>query len=251
MERRLLQVTYDHKLSHIGSCLTALPIIDHIYRTKGVNDIFILSSGHAGLALYVVLEKYEGRNAEQLLEKHGIHPSKDPENGIWASSGSLGSAILVAVGYALGDKTRDVHVLISDGECAEGSVWEALAFAHRKNLKNLKVHVNINGYSAYDSVDQWNLFWRLKSFNPRVNVWFTENPTTSFMNGLNAHYVSMSEKHKDELLGMVNEKGFCVTPLRCYEKGFQDFSSYCRSRLWNFGSNTKRLSRQIYERWFI
>jgi transketolase len=251
MERRLLDITYSHKLSHLGSCLTALPIIDRIYRTKGVNDIFILSSGHAGLALYVVLEKYEGRNAEQLLEKHGIHPSKDPENGIWASSGSLGSAILVAVGYALGDKNRDVHVLISDGECAEGSVWEALAFAHRKNLKNLKVHVNINGYSAYDAVNQWNLFWRLKSFNPCVNVWFTENPTTTFMNGLNAHYVSMSEKDKDEMLGMINEKGFCVTPLRCYEKGFKDFSAYCRSGLWNFGSNTKRLSRQIYERWFI
>lgn len=251
MERRLVQVTYDHKLSHIGSCLTALPIIDSIYRTKSVNDIFILSSGHAGLALYVVLEKYEGRNAEQLLEKHGIHPCKDPENGIWASSGSLGSAILVAAGYALGDKTRDVHVLISDGECAEGSVWEALSFAHHKNLTNLKVHVNINGYSAYDPVDRWNLFWRIKSFNPNVNIWFTENPKTSFMNGLNAHYVSMTEKDKDEMLGMINEKGFCVTPLRCYEKGFQDFFTHCRSWVWNFGSNTKRFSRQIYERWFV
>jgi transketolase len=224
--------------------------MNDIYSTKGKNDIFILSSGHAGLALYVVLEKYEGRDAEQLLEKHGLHPCYDPQNGIWASSGSLGSAVTLAVGYAFANKKRNVHVLISDGECAEGSVWEALAFAHKTSLDNLKVHVNINGFSAYDPVDSWNLFWRIKSFYPSANVWFTENPKTSFMDGLNAHYVRMTEEDKEELLKMTNEVGFCVTPLRCYEKGLQDYFTYCRLGLWCLGQYTKRFARAIYQRWF-
>jgi len=251
MERRLIELTYDHKLSHLGSCLTALPIIDHIYKTKKANDIFVLSSGHAGLALYVVLEKYEKRNAEQLLTKHGIHPCLDPENGIWASSGSLGSAVTIAVGYAFGDPHKDVHVLLSDGECAEGSVWEAFAFARRHGLINLKIHVNVNGFSAYDAVDRWNLFWRIKSFNPDVNVWFTKNPKTSFMDGLNAHYVRMTEEDKEELLTMSNEGSFCVTPLRSYEQGFQDFVTYCRLGVWSLGQIAKRLSDKVYQRWLV
>jgi transketolase len=251
MERRLIELTYKHKLSHLGSCLTALPIIDHIYKTKRSHDIFILSSGHAGLALYVALENYEKRDAEELLTKYGVHPCMDPENGIWVSSGSLGSAITVAVGYALGDPLKDVYVLLSDGECAEGSVWESLAFAQRKSLVNLKVHVNVNGFSAYDSVDRWNLFWRIKNFYPDATVWFTKNPKTSFMDGLNAHYVRMSNDDKEELLQMTNADGFCVTPLRFYEQGWQDFLTYCRFGLWCIGQYTKRLSRSVYQRWFL
>lgn len=251
MERRLIELTYKHGLSHLGSCLTALPIIDHIYRTKQPHDLFILSSGHAGLALYVVLEKYEGHNAEHLLEKYGIHPCYDPDHGIWATSGSLGTAFTVAVGYAYGDPLKNVHVLLSDGECAEGSVWEGLALAHRDKLHNLKIHVNVNGYSAYSSVDPWNLFWRIKSFHPDVNVWFTRNPRTSFMDGLNAHYVRMTEKDKEEILGMINEDTFCVTPVRFYEQGFKDFLAYCRFGLWCVGQYTKRFSRSIRERWVV
>ena len=103
-------------------------IIDEIYKSKNEEDIFILSSGHAALALYVILEKYEGKDAEELFLKHGGHPHRDEENGIYCSTGSLGLGITVAVGRALADKNRKVHVLISDGESAEGSVWEALRF---------------------------------------------------------------------------------------------------------------------------
>jgi transketolase len=233
MERRVVEITHKNNICHLGSNLTALPIIDYIYRTKNQNDIFILSSGHAGLALYVVLEHYEGKDAEKLLDKHGVHPHRDPENGIWASSGSLGSAVLIAVGYALADKTRNVHVLLSDGECYEGSVWEALEFAHRQKLANIKFHVNANGYSAYDSLDRWNLFWRLKAFKWDVNVWFTESPSTSFMNGLLSHYYILKQEDKDEMLKNTNAKDFCVTPLRCYEQGFKDILAYWRSWVWS------------------
>ena len=72
LKERILEIAYKHKLSHLGSYFSSVDIIDKIYKTKDKDDTFILSSGHAALALYVVLEKYEGKNAEELFLKHNI-----------------------------------------------------------------------------------------------------------------------------------------------------------------------------------
>ena len=194
LKQRILEIAYKHKLSHLGSYLSAVNIIDEIYESKNPNDIFILSSGHAALALYVILEKYEGKNAEKLFLKHGGHPHRDEENGIYCSTGSLGLGITVAVGRALADKNRKVHVLISDGESAEGSVWEALRFIQENNLTNIEVYVNVNGYAAYDKVDVKYLVDRLKVFLPSINIRYTNVNQYSFLRGLNAHYHVMSEE---------------------------------------------------------
>jgi len=177
------------------------PILEEIYNKKNENDIVILSAGHAGLSQYVEIEKQSNGliNAEYLLENMGIHPMRDPKNGIHVSSGSLGSGILVAVGLALSDKNRNVYCILSDGECAEGSVWEALAFCQKTNLSNLIVHVNINGFSAYDAIDRVYLEHRLKSFLPSIVIHQTKNPT--YLGDLNAHYhVLKSEKEIDNIL---------------------------------------------------
>ena len=194
LKQRILEIAYKHKLSHLGSYLSAVNIIDEIYESKNPNDIFILSSGHAALALYVILEKYEGKNAEELFLKHGGHPHRDEENGIYCSTGSLGLGITVAVGRALADKNRKVHVLISDGESAEGSVWEALRFIQESNLTNIEVYVNVNGYAAYDKVDIKYLVDRLKVFLPSINIRYTNVNQYPFLRGLNAHYHVMSEE---------------------------------------------------------
>ena len=57
LKKRILDIAFKNKLSHLGSYLSAVDIVDEIYNKKDKNDIFILSSGHAALALYVVLEK--------------------------------------------------------------------------------------------------------------------------------------------------------------------------------------------------
>ena len=194
LKQRILEIAYKHKLSHLGSYLSAVNIIDEIYESKNPNDIFILSSGHAALALYVILEKYEGKNAEELFLKHGGHPHRDEENGIYCSTGSLGLGITVAVGRALADKNRKVHVLISDGESAEGSVWEALRFIQESNLTNIEVYVNVNGYAAYDKVDTKYLVDRLEVFLPSINIRYTNVNQYPFLRGLNAHYHVMSEE---------------------------------------------------------
>ena len=194
LKKRILEIAYKHKLSHLGSYLSAVGIIDEIYKSKNKEDIFILSSGHAALALYVVLEKYEGKNAEELFLKHGGHPHRDEDDGIYCSTGSLGLGITVAVGRALANKNRKVHVLISDGESAEGSVWEALRFIQESNLTNIEVYVNVNGYAAYDKVDTKYLVNRLEAFLPRINIRYTSVNQYPFLKGLNAHYHVMSEE---------------------------------------------------------
>lgn len=183
---RIISISYKHKLAHIGSCLTAYPIIQNIYRTKNEDDIFILSNGHAGVALYVVLEEMYGLDAENLLEKHGIHPCMDDK--IFCSTGSLGLGLTIAVGAAMADRHRNVFCLISDGECAEGSVWEALSCKEKFSLTNLHVHVNANGYSAYDVVDRVRLKEKLFAFCP--NIVFHETSVS----GLDAHYHVMTDQ---------------------------------------------------------
>ena len=194
VKKRILEIAYKHKLSHLGSYLSAAGIIEEIYENKDPNDIFILSSGHAALALYSVLEKYEDKNAEELFLKHGGHPHRNEDDGIYCSTGSLGLGITVAVGRALANKNRKVHVLISDGESAEGSIWEALRFIKESNLSNIEVYVNINGYAAYDKVDVKYLVDRLKVFLPTINIRYTSVNQYPFLRGLNAHYHVMSEQ---------------------------------------------------------
>ena len=200
LKKRILEIAYKHKLSHLGSYLSAVGIIDEIYKSKNKEDIFILSSGHAALALYVALEKYEGKNAEELFLKHGGPPHRDEDNGIYCSTGSLGLGITVAVGRALANKNRKVHVLISDGESAEGSVWEALRFIQENNLTNIEVYVNVNGYAAYDKVDTKYLVDRLEAFLPRINIRYTSVNQYPFLRGLNAHYHVMSEEDYKSIL---------------------------------------------------
>ena len=194
LKKRILDIAYKNKLSHLGSYLSAVDIIDKIYSKKHKDDIFILSSGHAALALYVVLEKYEGKDAEKLFKLYGGHPHRAEKDGIYCSTGSLGTGITIAVGRAIANSKRKVHVLISDGECAEGSVWESLRFIKEHSVDNIEIHVNINGYAAYDKVDSEYLTNRLKSFLPNINLHFTTVNQLPFLKGLNAHYHIMSEK---------------------------------------------------------
>jgi len=200
LSERLLTIAYKNKLSHLGSYFSSLDIIDSIYSKMKKDDIFILSSGHAALALYVVLEKHKGICAEALYKKHGCHPHLDEVNHIYCSTGSLGMGLTVAVGRALANPNRTVFCLISDGECAEGSVWEALQYIYQKNIKNIEVFVNLNGYSAYDKIDKLYLTKRLLSFLPNINIIETSVEQFSFLRGLNAHYHIMNES--DYLLGM-------------------------------------------------
>ena len=203
LERRVIELSYKHGLTHIGSCLTSVNVIDKIYQVKKKTDPFILSNGHAGLALYVALEKWEGKDAEKLLKKHGTHPNRDLDDGIYCSTGSLGMGITVAVGMALADRKNKVYVLMSDGECAEGAVWEALQVAAKERLENLNIAVVCNGYSAYGRIDVDDLDTRLNAFYPTLCFRTNLFNLPDWIQGLSGHYLKLNEKQYKEL---TNEK---------------------------------------------
>jgi transketolase len=198
---RILDISYQYKLSHLSSNLTMYPILEEIYKTKKPEDVVILSAGHSGLAQYVCIEKYTNKiqiKAETLYEEMGIHPKRNVQKEIYCSSGSLGCGIVIAVGMAMANKSRKVYCLITDGECFEGSVWEALSFCYLQNINNLKVYCNVNGFSAYDIVDKEYLKQKLKAFLPSINIIETNNP--EYLKGLKGHYKQISSKEELEEL---------------------------------------------------
>jgi deoxyxylulose-5-phosphate synthase len=140
----------------------------------------------------VLLEHYHKIDAETLLHENGIHPFYSKQNQIYCSGGSLGQGLTVAVGYALANPNKTVYVTISDGECSEGCVWEALRFINEKNIANIKVFVNMNGVSAINYVDIGYLSKCLYTFYPNINIRNTTVETFNFLKGLEAHYKVMS-----------------------------------------------------------
>jgi transketolase len=189
----IVDIAYKYKLGHLGSYLSAVDIIDKIYDEMQKDDIFILSSGHAALALYACNQKYYNIDAESMFIKHGGHPHRDEANKLYCSTGSLGLGIVVALGRAIANPYRKVFVLLSDGECAEGSVWEALKTIVEQNIHNIEVHVNVNGFAAYMDIDTQYLTDRLKAFLPQIKIHYTTVEHFPFLKGLNAHYHVMSE----------------------------------------------------------
>ena len=117
-------------------------------------DMFILSKGHCSSALYAGLAAV-GMIPDQALADYGadgsaicIHPKKGAYPGVDVSSGSLGHGLALGTGSALAARIMGcgarVYVLLGDGECNEGSVWENAAFAARQKLANLTVIVDRN-----------------------------------------------------------------------------------------------------------
>ena len=85
---KLLEMIHRVHVSHIGSCLSAIDIIDAVYFVKNKPEKFVLSNGHAGAALYIILEKY-GYLKNPDLSKLNIHPDRNPKIGVDVSTRSL------------------------------------------------------------------------------------------------------------------------------------------------------------------
>lgn len=141
-------------------------------------DFFILSKGHACLSLYVTLAIAGYFNRKDLKKfckigsNLGGHPKMYETPGVEASTGSLGHGLLFATGIALANKidglSSKVYVVLGDGECEEGSIWEGFMAAVHHKLDNLVVVIDHNKFQAMDSLDSilsiHNLAERAKSF---------------------------------------------------------------------------------------
>lgn len=227
IRRKILTYSHISHLSHIGSCLSAVDLIDAIYKVKRSEDKFILSNGHAGIALYFVLHKYGHISKEKAIKKLYIHPDRNKKIGIHVSTGSLGQGLPIALGMALADKKKTIYCMVSDGECAEGSIWEALRVASDNKIGNIKIIVNANGWGAYDKVETGMLRKRLSAFGAKVVIVSghqtkdivkalrvkTKNPlvvfakTTSdqfpFLSGQDAHYYVMKDSDYEKAMKLL------------------------------------------------
>ena len=162
IRKNILKKTFDAQSSHIGSCFSIVEILYVLYFLKlKNNDTFILSKGHAALALYCTL--YEKKLISRLqLDTYGKNNSNlmahasHKVNGIEFSTGSLGHGLPYAVGKALGEKINktknNVYVLISDGELNEGTTWESFLFASFHQLDNLYIIIDYNKIQSLDFV---------------------------------------------------------------------------------------------------
>jgi transketolase len=164
IRRHALHMTSSGGSSHIGSILSMADIVAVLYgRVLRVDpadpqwpdrDRFILSKGHAGAGVYAALAERGFFPVEKLAThyQNGSHLSGHVSHkgipGVELSTGSLGHGLSVGAGMAYGAKLDDrahrVYVLLSDGECDEGSNWEAILFASHHRLGNLCAVVDYN-----------------------------------------------------------------------------------------------------------
>ena len=173
IRRKVVEMTSVSGASHVGSCLSIADILAVLYVDVlnfdagnpdwSERDRFILSKGHAAAALYATLSEVDILTDEELkthcgdgsrLMGHASHHLP----GVEFSTGSLGHGLPVAGGMALADKLdnnpRKMYALLSDGECDEGSNWEAIMFAGFHNLGNLTAIVDYNKIQSLKSTKE-------------------------------------------------------------------------------------------------
>jgi transketolase len=166
IRRVVLDCSKRANVGHIGSALSVVDILAALYgRILKIDDPddpdrdrFILSKGHAALALYGVLAARQWLTESELESfcTDGTLLATHPERslrGVDFSTGSLGHGLSLGVGAALAARmqgsSRRVFVLVSDAECNEGSLWEAAMFAAHHRLANLVAIVDLNGQQAF------------------------------------------------------------------------------------------------------
>lgn len=174
---------------HLGGSLSCVEILAALYlnvmRYKTScpcdeeSDIFIFSKGHGAPALYAAMHQVglvaddEIKTFKQPGSFLTGHPSRNVERGIVFSSGSLGQGLSLGIGSCLaarhfGYENRRVYVLLGDGECDEGSIWEAAMCAAHYGLSNLIAIVDANGLqydeSTYETMTLGNQVLKWESF---------------------------------------------------------------------------------------
>jgi len=185
IRKHVLEMTTQAGSGHPGGSLSCVDIIVALYfhimqhDSKNPNwpdrDRFVLSKGHAAPTLYAALAEAgyipieELENFRKLGSPLQGHPDRNRVPGVENSSGSLGNGLAIANGMALASKIDErpyrVYVLLGDGECQEGLVWEAAMFAAHYKIDNLTAIVDRNGLQIDGPTEQ------VMSIEPLASKW--------------------------------------------------------------------------------
>jgi transketolase len=154
--------------AHLGGSFSMIETLITLYEIfLKKNDKFILSKSHSSFPLCLLL-KEKGLNPELTT-----HLEVDPKNGIYCTTGSLGHGLPIATGMAFARKIKNIkgkiYVMLSDGECQEGTTWESLLIASKQKLDNLTLLIDYNKIQALsrleDALPLHDLAKKFKSFN--------------------------------------------------------------------------------------
>ncbi|WP_273398958.1 transketolase [Traorella massiliensis] len=192
IRKNILKMVVNAQSGHIGGSLSSADIITYLYfnvmdinedNVKSIDrDRFVLSKGHASPLLYAVLAEKGFIDEDELMTFRKInsrlqgHPSMKLLDGVDMSTGSLGQGISAAVGMAIANKLDQndhrIYVLLGDGECEEGEVWEAAMAATHYKLDNLCAILDYNQLqidgSIHDVMDPSPLDEKFKAFGWHV-----------------------------------------------------------------------------------
>lgn len=152
LRKESLALFYETGEGHIGGAFSIIEILIALYgRFLEPQDKFILSKSHASYP-FIALLRWLG-----YAPKLTTHLERDEKNGIFCTTGSLGHGLPISVGMALGRKISGVpgkiFVLLSDGECQEGTTWESILVASARKLDNLVLIIDYNKIQATDFID--------------------------------------------------------------------------------------------------
>lgn len=173
VRKHIITMSYNARSAHMGGSLSCVEILVYLYFSylkvfpdnpnNRKRDRFILSKAHDAKALYATLAE-RGYITHKVLESYEQNDGKLPGHtvrhcvaGVESSAGSLGHGLSIGTGIALAGKLNAdsyrVIVLLSDGECDEGSIWEAALFASQHKLTNLTAIVDYNKLQGFGRTD--------------------------------------------------------------------------------------------------
>jgi len=164
IRKKIMDFHRETHRSHMCSSLSCVEILTALYYgIKRKEDFILLSKGHASSALYVILNDL-GIVPKEVMNDLAAHPDFNPKYQIWATTGSLGHGLSVGAGIAYSLPNVNVYVVLGDGECDEGQVWEALRLSSELNLKNLTAVVDCNGFQGFKNTNYSLLAKKFSSF---------------------------------------------------------------------------------------
>ena len=215
IRKDIFLTAYSCGTAHLASAFSLAEIMYALYEEKILRfdpadpkwegrDRFILSKGHGSLALYVMLQRagFFGKEVLSSFSKPGSILGGEPKYGeipgVEATTGSLGHGLSLGVGMAMAHKMdgkpAKTYVIIGDGECEEGTIWEAVMSAARFHLDNLTVILDCNGIQKMGTVEQsmeikeWRS--RFEAFNWIVDEIEDGNNVSMVLNCLSKENVS-------------------------------------------------------------
>ena len=263
IRKSIYQIAHFAGGGHMGASFSMADIITVLYFGSVLKydasnpewaerDKFILSKGHACYALYAALAKAgyfpeeKLRHVGQMGSEFGGHPKMHDIPGVEASTGALGHGLSFAIGIAYANKVdgkdSHVYVVLGDGECQEGSIWEGALSAPTLELDNLTVVVDHNKLQAMDNLenivhmkpfaDKWKAFgWNVMEIDGHNYTEIKEallvrqagKPTLVVANTIKGKVVSFMENvpiwhyrmpNKEELPVLMKELGLTEEDLR-------------------------------------